>query len=165
MGLNGLYFSPIKALRASEKDLHYGPTEIIHSFDYGNMRYFLGHYENYYNLTPIKQSLGIFWRYGGGGVVGMENRFDRPISYGFRNDGNQLMLFGVRNDENIAWLEIEKSGPNGKIKKKKVDQFYKDLFYIIWESEGDDIAESGSIIESRITAYDVGGEIVYETLF
>lgn len=163
MGLNGLYFSPIKALHASERDLHYGPTEIVHSFDYGGMRYFLGRYENYITFSPIKRSLGIFWRYGGG--FGSENRPERPIFYGYRNDGSQLMLYGVLNDENIAWVEIEKTGLNGKIAKKKIDEFYENLFYLIWESEEDDIPQPGSIVESKITAYDVEGEIVYETLF
>ena len=40
MKLNGLYFSPVEALH-TQNDLHYGPSEIVHSFDHGNSRYFL----------------------------------------------------------------------------------------------------------------------------
>jgi hypothetical protein len=71
MKLNGLYFSPVKALHTSERDLHYGPSEIVHSFDHGNSRYFLTRYEDFISCSPIDRFLGVFWRYGAG--HGIEN--------------------------------------------------------------------------------------------
>lgn len=162
MSFNGLYFSPVKALHTSERDLHYGPTEIVHSFDHHGKRYFLGHFENYITFTPIKRALGIFWRYGGG--FGVENHLDRPISIGYRNDGNQLMLYGMRNDAHVAWLELEIQDPGGGAEKIKVDKFYEDLFYII--SDVDDEENLGlTLLESKITAYDANGRLLHEAPF
>lgn len=77
MKLNGLYFSPVKALHTSERDLHYGPSEIVHSFDHGNSRYFLTRYEDFISCSPIDRFLGVFWRYGAG--HGIENKKRDPF--------------------------------------------------------------------------------------
>lgn len=163
MNFNGLYFSPIKALHTSERDLHYGPSEIVYSFDLDGKRYFLGHYENYITFTPIKSALWIFWRYGGG--FGVQNHSDRPISIGFRNDGNQLMLYGMRNDNNVARLEVEVQGSDGKAKKAEIDEFYDDLFYLILDLVDGNANLNAIVTKSKVIAYDSGGQFLHEVPF
>ncbi|HZK02777.1 MAG TPA: hypothetical protein VFC96_07940 [Anaerovoracaceae bacterium] len=162
MGFNGLFFSPTKALHTSEKDLHYGPTEIVHSFERDNMRYFLGRYENYITFVPIKRAMGIFWRYGGG--FGVENHSDKPVFYSYRSNDDEYAIFGVRNDHDIVRIDLVFKGPDEYTKRISIDEFYDDLFYVMWKKE-DDTAVVYGLSENCLFAYDKDEKIVYETLF
>lgn len=154
MQFNGLYFSPVQALHASEKDLHYGPSEIVHSVDYGGSRYFLARYEGMISFQPIDKALGVFWRYGAG--YGSPNDRSRPLFYQEGKREEVWCLFGVRNDPSIAYFEAMLNDPVGEREPITLTgkDFYDDMFYLIWEGE--------EHLKS-VTAYDKAGNIVYES--
>ncbi len=159
MRLNGLYFSPERALHASERDLNYGPSEIVHSFDYGKSRFFLARYENYFSFPSIDRALGVFWRYGGG--WGKENEQERPLSFNFHSHDNQLTVFGMRNDPSITRVKVELPTAEGETIAINSDEFYEDMFFVMWKGEDEDGLWPGS----HIIAYNVEGDVVYETDF
>ena len=135
MQFNGLYLSPVQALHSSEEDLHFGPSEIVHSFDYGESRYFLTRYEEYISCQPIKKVLGVFWRYGGG--YGSPNDKTRPIFYQEARGEEDWRIFGVRNDASIAYLEATLDDPEGEGEPITLTckEFYDNMFYFIREGE------------------------------
>jgi len=152
MQFNGLYFSPVQALHASERDLHYGPSEIVHSFDYGDSRYFLTRYEDLISCPPIDKALGVFWRYGAG--YGVPNDRSRPLFY-LEGKGEEVWwMFGVRNDSSIAYFEAILNDPKGEGEPITLTckDFYDDMFYLIWEGEEHLMS---------VTAYDKAGKVVY----
>ncbi|NLT47489.1 MAG: hypothetical protein GXX92_03650 [Clostridiales bacterium] len=162
MKLNGLYFSPQNALHTSERDLHYGPSEIIHSFDHGKSRYFLTRYEDFISCSPIDRFIGVFWRYGAGS--GVENIKDRPLFTSYRSKEADWLIYGIRNDPAIAKVEIEVLNSAGEKEIYGSDTFYEDMFYIMWEGEND-----SNILFSEIfvglKAYDDNGVVVYDSDF
>lgn len=162
MQLNGLYFTPVKALHASERDLHYGPSEIVHSFDYDNSRFFLTKYEDFISCTPIDRAMGVFWRYGAGS--GIENHSDRPLFFSYRSKESLWWIYGIRNNPDICCVNIELQNQNGTEKNISTDVFYDDMFYVIWEGESEDSMGSG-FASMYVTAYDDSGAIVYETAY
>jgi len=162
MKLNGLYFTPEQALHASERDLHYGPSEIVHSFDYDNSRFFLTKYEGFISCSPIERALGVFWRYGAG--YGTENQNDRQLYFNYRSGETVWYLYGIRNDPVISSVKIELQNQNGTEKTLGTDVFYEDMFYVIWEGESEDSMGSG-LASMYITAYDDTGAVVYETAY
>lgn len=162
MQFNGLYFSPVKAMHASERDLHYGPSEIVHSFDYGDSRFFLTRYEDYISLKPIKRALGIFWRYGGG--YGAENHKDRPLYCTYGSQDSSWWICGIRNDSDISRVEVVMQNSDGNKKTVSSNTFYEDLFYVIWEDVSE--AELGYHVRPlHISAYNHAGDLVYESDF
>jgi hypothetical protein len=156
MQFNGLYFSPVQALHASEEDLHFGPSEIVHNFDYGESRYFLTRYEEYISCQPIKKALGVFWRYGGG--YGSPNDKTRPIFYQEARGEEDWWIFGVRNDASIAYLEATLDDPEGEGEPITLTckEFYDNMFYFIREGEEHLMS---------VTAYDEARNIVYESKY
>lgn len=162
MRFNGLYFSPEQALHASEKDLHFGPSKIVHSFDYAGNRCFLTRYENLISCPKIPRFLGVFWRYGAG--HGIENHPERPLFFSYRSQENQSVIYGIRNDSSITRVEAEvRRSAKGKAMVLNSEEFYEDMFYLTWETEDEDSLISAVI--SHITAYDADGAVVYETDF
>ncbi|GAB1475643.1 hypothetical protein MASR2M70_04750 [Bacillota bacterium] len=161
MKVNGLYVSPINALYASERDLHYGPSQIVHSIDYGKGRYFLGRYENFIACSFIDRSLGIFWRYGAGS--GVENEKERALFTSYRsNEEGDWMVFGIRNDPSIAKVEIEVQNENGEMQIHSSGTFYEDMFYIMWKGGNDEDVLFSKIFKG-IKAYDDKGTVVYDS--
>lgn len=160
MRLNGLYFSPERALHASERDLNYGPSRIAHSFDSGNRRILLARYENFISAPGISRSLGVFWHYGGG--WGAENRSELPLFFTYYSYGDQRMISGVRNDPVIVRVEAEVRGSaENDFVTLTSSEFYEDMFYIIWEVEDEDALIYN--LTGYIRAYDDTGALVYET--
>ena len=156
MQFNGLYFSPVQALHASEKDLHFGPSEIVHSFDYGESRYFLTRYEDFVSCPSIEKAFCVFWRYGGG--YGSPNDKSRPLFYQEAKGEEDWRIFGVRNDTSIAYFEATFHDPEGKGAPITLTckEFYDDMFCLIREGEEHLMS---------VTAYDKAGNIVYESKY
>ena len=162
MKLNGLYFSPVNALHASERDLHFGPSEIVHSFDHGNSRYFLTRYEDMISCSPIDRFLGVFWRYGAG--HGTNNLKERPLFTSYRSKEGHWLFYGIRNDANITRVEIEVLNAEGETLTLSSDTFYENMFYIIWEGEIEDDALFSQVFVG-LKAYDGKGAVVYDSDF
>ncbi len=127
MKLNGLYFLPENALHTSERDLQYGPSQIVHSFDHGNSRYFLTRYEDFISCSPIDRFLGVFWRYGAG--TGTKNQEERPVFTSYRSNGADWLVYGIRNDQAIKQVEIEVRNAEGETQIYSSDTFYDNMFY------------------------------------
>ena len=162
MKFNGLYFSPVQALHASERDLHFGPSEIVHSFDYDNSRIFLTRYENLISCPPIDRFLGVFWRYGAGHGIG--NDPERPLFFSYRSQEDNWLVYGIRNDPSITHVEVEvRSSADGDAMILSSDEFYEDMFYVMWKVENEDHLAIDLI--SYVTAYDAMDNVVYETEF
>lgn len=162
MKLNGLYFSPVNALHASERDLHFGPSEIVHSFDNGNSRYFLTRYEDMISCSPIDRFLGVFWRYGAGS--GVEIKKERPLFTSYRTKEGDWLIYGIRNEANITRVEIEMRNTAGETQIYSSDTFYENMFYIMWEGENDSEVLFSEIFVG-IKAYDDKGAVVYDSDF
>jgi hypothetical protein len=162
MKLNGLYFSPVEALHTSERDLHYGPSEIVHSFDHGNSRYFLTRYQDMISCSPIDRFLGVFWRYGAG--HGIEIKKERPLFTSYQSNEEEWLVFGIRNDPSIVRVEIEVKNAEGETEIYSSDTFYEDMFNIMWEGENDNDVLLSEIFVG-LKAYDDRGIIVYDSDF
>ena len=166
MYVNGLYFSPLVALHASERDLHYGPSQIVHSFDLDGKRYFLGTYDNYITFSPIKRSLKFFWAYGGG--FGLENPMDVPFFANYRRDDDNWLVYGAVNDPKIKEIKLEVVSsletPAFPPSSISIEDFYEGLFYSSWKMED---SQDWDYFDIRISlkAFDSDGLIVDEIEF
>lgn len=162
MKLNGLYFSPINALHASERDLHFGPSVIVHSFDHENSRYFLTRYEDMISCSPIDRFLGVFWRYGAGHGTG--NRKEIPLFTSYLSKEDYWVVYGIRNDSSITRVEIEVQNEDGDTQIHSSDTFYEDMFYIMWKGQNEDHVLFSEIFLG-IKVYDDNGAVVYNSDF
>ena len=142
--------SPISAHEASEKSIHYGPSEIVHIEDFKEGKFILCKYENYISCNTVNKVFGFLWRFGNH-PTGIENKKDKAVSFScFTSD--YCKLFGIINDKSITRIEVKFN--DGTIKEQT--EFYDDMFLFTWHYKEIEIRHSGTL-----TAYNDKGEIVF----
>ncbi len=151
----GLYLTPLSAHENSERSAHYGPSKIVHEQDFGKGRYYLCTYDKWVSCNTIKKELLFFWRFGNQ-VTGFENDVSKPIDYSWGATDKYHNFYGIRNDENVAKVEITLE--NGKI--YSTSDFYEDLLLISWAE-----SDNQSFYFRNIKAYDINNNIIYEEEF
>ena len=90
----GLYLSPLSAHRASEKSIHYGPSEIVHIEDFDRGKYILGKYDKWISCNTVNRSLLFFWTFGDQ-VTGIENDLTKAVSYTWGMSEDQYKIYGI----------------------------------------------------------------------
>lgn len=143
-----LYLDPLAAHKASERSIHYGPSEVLHVESFPGGKYYLGKYEQWISCNTVNRALGIFWRFGSQ-VTGIEVNEEKPISYTWSSSDNRKKVYGIVNDKSIDRLEIYLT--EGIVLTQ--EKFYGDMFLLTWESEGE---------FQKIVSYDRLGAIVFE---
>lgn len=116
-------FSAIGAYRASEKAMHYGPSEIKKEINVKGGKVFLGKYKDWISAAPIQKKI-IKW-YPGSGGEGCPIKYSDKISH-FMECGTvwdglwEYTVYGYVNDSNIKVvnLEVKENGKNTTIKYK-----------------------------------------------
>lgn len=126
---SGLHLSPLAANRASEKSIHYGPSEIVHVEDFPKGKYIIGKYDKWFSISTINRRMGIFWGFANI-TPGIEINLDQAINYMYTMSGDYYSYFGVINDESITKIELVLD--NGDILTET--KFYDQMFIVVGNS-------------------------------
>lgn len=114
-------FSAIGAYRASERTMHYGPSEIKKEVNVTGGKVFLGKYKDWISAAPIEKKI-IKW-YPGSGGAGCPIKYSDKISH-FMECGTiwkglwVYNVFGYVNDSaiKVVKLQVYKNGKKSTIK-------------------------------------------------
>ena len=151
LAFTGLRLSPIQAHIASEKGIHYGPSEIIKIFDHGDYQHLLCKYDRWISCNTVKKNLFFLWA-AGSQPIGFENDLNKDIDYSGSFSNNVNLIYGSVNNTNITKVELHINQENIVVQ----DTFYDDLFYFTWEGDG---SQWGIM---KVVGYDNNDEIVYQ---
>lgn len=143
-----LYLSPIAAHEASEKSIHYGPSEVVYIEDFDGGKFILGKYDKWISLNTVNKSMFMFWTFGSP-VNGIEVDKTKPLDYTWAYSRPMFKYFGIINDDNISKIEV--TTDNGTVLSQT--EFYDDMFLLTLEAE--------TRFDS-IKAYDSQGNILFE---
>lgn len=149
---SGLYFSPISAHEASERSIHYGPSEVVHIEDFDGGKYILCKYDKWVSCNTVKRELFFFWRFGDQ-PTGFENDKTKAVKYNWGGSYQDYKLYGIINDDKVKKIEITLS--NGKILSQT--KFYDDLFLLTWKSDEGTYGDF-----KNIKGYDANNNIIFE---
>ena len=152
--LYGLYISPVSAHEHSERDMHYGPSEVIQTINIDNEKYLLCKYDKWVSCNIVKRKLHLFWEYENTIIV--ENNRMKAVNYSWSGSYQDRRLFGIINDDSIIKIEI--SNNKGKILTQTV--FYDDLFLLTWK-----LNKNGEGNYKNIKGYDADNKILFEEEF
>lgn len=151
----GLYLTPSSAHRASEKSIHYGPSQVLHIEDFDGGKTILGKYDKWFSANTINRRLFFFWSFGNG-VIGTENDKTKAINYDYGMTGDNAHYYGIINDEKIERIEILLE--NGEIFNET--EFYEDMFLLVGTGTNDNFPRV-----SNIKGYDLEGNVIYEEAY
>lgn len=150
--MNHLYLFPSHANEASERGLHYGPSQVIYETDYELGKYYLCRYDQYISCNSIQRAFGIFWQYGGN-HYGTEINKDDPITYNWSmSDSKYWIFFGQINDSNIASLKLT---PESSEESFTQNDFHDGMFLFHWIGQNQSCG-------FQLTAYDKDGTVLYQ---
>jgi hypothetical protein len=152
MNRTGLYFSPISAHESSERNLHYGPSEVVHIEDFDGGKYLLCKYDNWISCNVVEPRLFILWSHGQS-PFGRENDLTKKLDYSWGNSENNSVFWGVINDKSITKVELLLEDGS----KLETTDFYEDLFLLTWKTTNMDVY--GYI---KVSAYNADGKVVFE---
>ena len=140
IALSGFYRDADTAHAASEMTLHYGPSEtravIAEVGDEKNTRYYLGVYDEWFCVdTVIKDWQG--WRIGRNfGIHKID--YQKPLSYSWHIYDNEMVVYGVASDSNIAAVEISLRLGDQTIELRQ-EELYEDMFFFSQQVHADPI--------------------------
>lgn len=101
----GLYLTPLSAHRASERSIHYGPSEVVHIEDFNKGKYILCKYDKWISCNTVNRSLFFFWRIGNQ-VHGIENDKTRALNFTWGMSDDFYRFYGIINDDSIKKIEV-----------------------------------------------------------
>lgn len=143
-----IYLTPMAAYKASERGLHYGPSQIIHVEDFKDRKLILGKYDRWISCNTVKKSIFFFWQYGGS-QLGPEIDSSEPLNYTWSYSIPLFKSYGIINDDRISRVEV--TIQDGTI--LSTTEFHDNMFLIAIEEVTD---------FQNIKAYDDQGNILYE---
>ena len=145
--IHGIFLTPLAAHEASERSIHYGPSEVVHVEDFNGGKYILGKYDKWVSCNTVNRTLFFFWRIGNQ-PIGFENDMTNSISFTWGQSYDNIRVYGIINDDKIVKVEITLA--NGEVLTQT--EFYDDLFLFTWKS---------AVFES-IKGFDSQGNTIYE---
>lgn len=148
----GLYLTPLSAHRASEKSIHYGPSQVVYIEDFDRGKNILAKYDKWISANTVNRSLFFFWRFGNG-VIGIENDKTKAINYSYGMTGENSHYYGIINDEKIKRVEIVLE--NGEVFNET--EFYDDMFLFVGTGSNDRFPRV-----TNIKGYDLEDNVIYE---
>lgn len=148
---SNLYLSPLSAHKHSEKGIHYGPSEIVHTENFEKGKYFLCTYDKWVSCNTVKRVLFFFWTFGSQ-VTGFENDTSKKLAYGWNMSDGDWKTYGIINDKAITEVEILLE--DGKTLYQT--EFYDHLFLFTWKDH------DGYL--KKISGYDKNGGLIYEDI-
>lgn len=148
----GLYLTAEAAHRASERSIHYGPSEIIHVEDFGYKKMFLCKYDRWISCNTSKRALGLFWQFGNQ-VTGIENKEELPFTFTWLGTNVDGVIYGIINEPSITEIKLIYLDATVII-----DTFYEDMFFYRWEG-------SNNNDYPKVQGYNAEGELVYESKY
>lgn len=152
MNRTGLYFTPISAHESSERNLHYGPSQVVHVEDFDGDKYFLCKYDKWISCNRVERRLFILWSHGQS-PFGRENDLTQKMDYEWGNRENNSVVWGIRNDKSITKVELLLDDGN----KLSTTEFYDDMFLLTWKSKEVEIYGF-----TKVSGYNSVGELIYE---
>ncbi len=152
LALSGFRLTAVSAHKASEKGVHYGPSEIVKIIDHGSYKHLLCRYDKWISCNTVKRNLLFLWS-AGNQPTGFENESDKPIDYSFAYSPNSGTIYGIANDDSITKIELRLSDSEFYIQ----NDLYDHLFYFNWS------AQDGYWTHMKLIGFDDSGAVVYET--
>lgn len=147
-GSGSLYLTPIAAHEASERSLHYGPSEVVHMEDFDGGKFILGKYDKWISCNTVNKSMFFFWLYGGQNL-GTEIDISEPMNYTWSYSRPIFKCYGNINDDRISRVDL--TIKDGTV--LSTTEFYDDMFLIT--------SEETTNFRS-IKAYDDQGNVLFE---
>ncbi len=153
----GLRLTPMQAHKASETSIHYGPSEVIKVFGYGNYQHLLCTYDKWVSCNTVRRDLLFFWR-AGSQPTGFENDTTKAIDYSWHysrlnNEIGVVLYYGIVNDPKITKVVLYTDEDSFFVQEELVDN----LFYFSWEMK-----TSVDFTYEKIEGYDSEGNLVEE---
>ena len=152
--ISGLYLTPIGAHEASERSIHYGPSQVVHIESFPKGKYVLGKYDKWISCNTVNRTKLFFWRFGNQ-PVGIENDLTKPIAYTWSSSDEHYKIYGIINDDQISQVELTLD--NGTIFTQ--EEFYEDMFLFAWDTT----KEEDSFFDV-IRGYDSEHNMIFEEL-
>jgi hypothetical protein len=152
MNRTALYFSPISAHESSERNLHYGPSEVVHIEDFDGGKYLLCKYDKWISCNRVDRKLWVFWSHGQS-PFGRENDLTKKINYSWSSIENNSVFWGIINDKSITKVELLMEDES----KLTTTEFYDDMFLLTWKMETMEIYGF-----TKVSAYNSNGVLVFE---
>lgn len=152
MNRTGLYITPTAAHESSERNMHYGPSEVVDVEDYDGDKYFLCKYDNWISCNRVERRFWIFWKHGQN-PFGRENDLTQMLKYQWGAWENNSVFWGIRNDKSI--MKVELLLDDGS--KLATTYFYDDMFILTWKMAKNEIYGF-----TKVSAYNFEGELVFE---
>lgn len=100
-----LYLTPLAAHEASERSMHYGPSEVIHIEDFDGGKYILSKYDKWISCNTAKRTMLFFWTFGDQ-VTGIEVDKDKPLNFIWNINYVTIKVYGIINDKSINRVEL-----------------------------------------------------------
>ncbi|MDR7870787.1 MAG: hypothetical protein RIN55_08020 [Tissierellaceae bacterium] len=143
-----LYLTPKAAHEASERSIHYGPSEVTHIQDFDKGKFILSKYDRWISCNTVRKSMFFFWTFGSQ-VTGIEVDETKPLDYTWSYSRPNFKCYGIINDNRIDKVEVYVD--DGSVLSQT--EFYDDMFLLTWVDE---------VKFSSIKAYDSHGNILFE---
>ena len=157
------YLTPLSAHKSTEKQEHYGPSEIKHVEELGDLKVYLCKYKNWVSCDSVKKSSFLFWNINNNVFNCFEYNKSISLNYEYSNvGGGYNCIYGIINDTRIKKIEVELE--NG-VKFTRSD-FYDGLFIINWDKyENYKIIYNykDDAVPKNIYAYDEIGNIIFSS--
>lgn len=122
---SGLYISATSAHKASERSIHYGPSNIKHIENLGNRKLFLCEYDQWLSCNTINRTLGVFWSFGDQ-PVGFKNNLNEAIDFTWQGSHNVYIVYGKINNPAVDYIQLVTKSETITIRT-----FYDDMFLYV----------------------------------
>lgn len=150
--MSGLYLTPLSAHESSERSMHYGPSEVLHTEDFGGGKYILCKYDKWVSCNTVKRKMFFFWKFGNQ-PIGFENDKNKAIDFSWGITQGRHKCYGIINDNQIK--RVQATLESGRV--FEITEFYDDLFLFTWET---DTEADDHLVNMK--GYDAGGTIIFE---
>jgi hypothetical protein len=139
----------LAAHKSSERSIHYGPSEVVHTEDFDGGKYYLCKYDKWVSCNTVNRTWLFFWSFGNQ-PTGFENDRSKPIAYTWSMSYQRNKAYGIINDDRITKVEIVFMDGSSLTET----HIYEKLFLFTWISE-----EYGF---QTIKGYDKDNNLIYE---
>lgn len=146
-----LFLNPISAHEHSERSLHFGPSEIVHTQDFEKGKHILGKFNNLVSCNTVNKVAYFLWR--AESPSHFQNDKSKALDYTWGNYEDYYKVYGAINDSSIKKVVL--TVDNEEVLSQT--EFYDDLFLFTLELHNN---EHRPFI--GIKAYDEKNNIIFE---
>ena len=147
-----LYLTPRAAYEHAERKSHYGPSRMVHMYNFEGDKYFLCTYDKWISVDKVNRSLFFLWNGDNPSILENDNSMAVKYTWSISNT-IEGKVFGIVNDDRIRKLEVVLEDGRQLIET----QFYDKMFLFHWKSQ-----DSGNCNFTSFKGYDSENNLIFE---